>query len=209
VPARVHPGAVVHVWDHYVLGLRDERHQESLLSLYAITLSASLGSGHVALLYGPGRDDLVLADPPELGSRMQARWREMDPGTRGVDAPVVGAGFTRQPSDDAGFGWTVRSQAGHLEALWLDPSPPFWAEGRAPAFWDREDIWACFVDARRARLTMGDWAAPGAVHADERWLPKLGRTLTSAHVAYAEVRVTPVRDRIRDRSPSGGTSGPA
>jgi hypothetical protein len=145
----------------------------------------------VALVYGPGRTELVLADPVELGGRMQQRWRDMDPRTRGVEAPVEAASFRRLPVTAEGFGWTVESGQGTLNARWLDPAPGIWVEGPAPAFWDREDIWCCFVDARSATLTLGDWTAPGGVFEDERWVPKLGRSLTSAHVAYAETRVQP------------------
>jgi hypothetical protein len=193
VPARIHPGAVIHVWDHFVIGLRDASGEESLLSLYAIALSPTLGTGHVALVHGPGRPDVILADPVELGGRMQERWRGMDPDTRGVDAPVEAARFERLPVTADGFGWTIQSGIGTLQARWLQPSPAFWVEGPAPAFWDREDIWCCFVDAKSASLEVGDWPAPGEVFDDERWVAKLARTLTSAHVAYAETRVEPAR----------------
>jgi hypothetical protein len=193
VPARIHPGAVFHVWDHFVIGLRGTAGEESLLSLYSIAVSPSLGTGHVALLYGPGRADVILADPVDLGGRMQERWRGMDPATRGVDASVEAARFDRLPATADRFGWRVESALGALEAHWLEPAPGFWVEGQAPAFWDREDIWCCFVDAQAATLSLDGWTAPGAVFDDERWIPKLGRTLTSAHVAYAETRVEPAR----------------
>jgi hypothetical protein len=119
----------------------------------------------------------------------------MDPATRGVDAPVEAARFERLPVTSEGFGWRVESALGTLEARWLTPSPGIWVEGPAPAFWDREDIWCCFVDAPAGTISLGDWSAPGVVFDDHRWVAKLGRTLTSAHVAYAETRVQPASNR--------------
>ena len=49
--ATIHPGSVIHCWDHLVITLRDEAGaQTGFLSLYAIAYSASLGAGHVALI---------------------------------------------------------------------------------------------------------------------------------------------------------------
>ena len=48
-----------------------------------------------------------------------------------------------------------------------------------------------FVGAPRARVTVDGVAAPGAPFDDDQWRPKLGRSLSSAHGAFAEVRVEP------------------
>ena len=61
----IHPGRVIHVWDHFVLDLKPETGAIGFLSLYAIVYSPSLGTGHVALLafdFGDGRRDLLLGD---------------------------------------------------------------------------------------------------------------------------------------------------
>ena len=51
MPAAIHPGAVLHGWDHFVITLRDDTGRRSaFLSLYAITYSATLGAGQVAFL---------------------------------------------------------------------------------------------------------------------------------------------------------------
>ena len=48
-----------------------------------------------------------------------------------------------------------------------------------------------FVGARRATLTIDGVEVAGDPFDDDIWLPKLGRSLSSAHGAFAEVRVEP------------------
>jgi hypothetical protein len=42
-------------------------------------------------------------------------------------------------------------------------------------------------------VTVNGLAAPGEPFDDDVWVPKLGRSLSSAHGAFAEIRVEPVR----------------
>lgn len=64
MPAITHPGAVIHCWDHLVITLRDgpDGAETGFLSLYAITYSASLGAGHVAIVEIPAAG-LVATSP--------------------------------------------------------------------------------------------------------------------------------------------------
>jgi hypothetical protein len=192
--ARLHGGAVTHVWDHVVIGLRDAQGPTATLSLYAIAWSGELGGGHVCLLDRRERPRVVLAEPVELGGRMLARLRAM--GAPGADGPgaVEAAAFERHPATSVGLGWTIRGTATTVEARWEDLEPPLWVEGPAPAFWEREDIWACFVSARAATLTVDGERLDGEPFEDPVWEPKLGRAISSAHAALAEVRVTPEAD---------------
>jgi hypothetical protein len=193
MPARLHPGTVIHVWDHYVIELRDGD-RSAKLSLYDIGWSPELGGGQVAFLTGIGAAPSVMADPADLGHRMQRRLRAMGGVGEEIDAAVVPSRFERLPAGSQAIGWTIRPDAGPLvEARWLRPEAVVWVEGPAPAFWDREDIWACFVGAPQATITLDGSAVPGEVFQDGAWAPKLGRTFSSAHVALAEVRVEPVR----------------
>jgi hypothetical protein len=191
MPARLHAGAVVHVWDHVVIGLVDADGPTATLSLYAIAWSPELGGGHVCLLDRRDRPRLVLADPVELGEGMQARLRAM--GSPGAErpVPVIHASFERHPAGAAGLGWTIRAVSLTLEARWESLEPAAWVEGPAPAFWDREDIWACFIGATSASIVVDGVPIEGDPFEDPAWVPKLGRTLSSAHAALAEVRVTP------------------
>ena len=189
--ARVHSGHVVHCWDHFVIGLRAGTADETTLSLYAISYSPTLGSGHAAFLDVADGPVLAWEDVPGLGSRMQERFRDIALAGRSVEAQVESARFERHPMTSEGFGFSIRSARSTLEARWTHPKPAFWTEGPAPAFWEREDIWACFIDAPEAEIRLDEQSLPGAAFEDDRWQPKLGRSLSSAHVALSEVRVTP------------------
>jgi hypothetical protein len=189
MPARLHPGRVTHVWDHFVMGLRDGEGRTSLLSLYAVAWSPELGGGHVCVLDRPNAGRLVLADPVSLGERMQERLRAL-----GGAAPAVAvtqAAFARHPAGADGLGWTIHFAGGRLDARWEGLEEPFWAEGPAPAFWQAEDIWASFLAASEATVVVDGRKLAASPYVDDAWTPKLGRPLSSAHVALAEVRVKP------------------
>ena len=98
--ARVHPGPVVHVWDHFVIGLRSADGQVSLLSLYAIAWSPELGGGQVCLLDQPDGRRLVIADPIVVGERMQARLGAMGFERPGGRVPVAHGAFSRRTGSD-------------------------------------------------------------------------------------------------------------
>ena len=189
--ARLHPGAVVHIWDHLVIGLADGDGQTALLSLYAIAWSPELGAGHVCLVDRRGLPRMVLADPVVLGERMQARLRAMDAPGPADRVPVTAAAFERHAAEATGLGWTIRTETSTIEARWQDLGSPVWVEGPAPAFRAEEDIWACFVPAASASIVIDGVRLGGRPFEDRSWLPKLGRALSSAHAALAEVRVTP------------------
>ena len=189
--ARVHPGPVVHVWDHFVIGLRAEDGLASQLSLYAVAWSPELGGGHVCLLDLPDGGRVVVAEPVALGRRMQARLAAMGFEPPGGPVPVAPGTFERSPASHEGLAWSVAFEGSHLEARWEDLEAPYWAQGPAPAFRAEEDIWACFVAARAASIRLDGRALPGAPWDDATWQPRLGRSLSSAHAALAEVRVTP------------------
>lgn len=209
--ATTHPGAVIHCWDHLVLTLRDAAGSETaFLSLYAIAYSASLGAGHVAIVdvrdssaspIGPWA--ATLTDDLGLGRRQQDRLLAMGDERAIRTGPPLLARFEREPYGPAGFGFRLISDGPEIRARWEDPEAPFWVDGQGGGFSDREDIWAMFVGARRATLTIGGVAIPGAPFEDEVWRPKLGRALSSAHGAFAEVRVEPVSGRATATDPGG------
>src|SRR5262245_49575722 len=102
--AVIHPGALIHDWDHLVITLRDgaDGPETGFLSLYAITYSPSLGSGHVAIFEiagGEGRPAmaLTLTDDLGLGGRQQARLIGMGDGRAALRHPPVAARFERIP----------------------------------------------------------------------------------------------------------------
>jgi hypothetical protein len=228
VPAIIHPGAVIHYWDHLVITLREDAAgaeggagaagragpagaagatdapvaaggpsnatavETGFLSLYAITYSPTLGAGHVAVVEA---GDLLatFSDDPGLGERQQARLVGMGDGRAALRRPPILASFERLPYGADGFGYRMSSDAHEIEARWEATDPPFWVDGQGGAFHAAEDIWAIMIGARRASLIIDGAAVPGVPFEDDVWVPKLGRSLSSAHGAFAEVRVEPVR----------------
>ncbi len=105
IVAKLHRGRVVHCWDHFVIGLRAGATSETTLSLYAISYSPTLGSGHVAFLDVAEGPLLAWENVHGLGSRMQARFREIALPGRSVES----ARFERRPTTSEGFGFSIRS----------------------------------------------------------------------------------------------------
>ncbi|MBA3234703.1 MAG: hypothetical protein H0T59_01765 [Chloroflexi bacterium] len=210
-PATILPGAVSHCWDHLVITLRDAAGNETaFVSIYGIAYSASLGAGHVAIVEvaeaggGTGRPGgppdvpggplrAVLTDDLGLGARQIARLRGMGDGRAALLTAPRLATFRRVPFDATGFGFDIDTDGYQIEARWLDPGQPMWVDGRDGGFSDAEDIWAMFVGAPRARVMVNGVAAPGEPFQDDQWRPMLRRAFSSAHAAFAEVRVEPDR----------------
>jgi hypothetical protein len=215
VTAIIHPGAVIHCWDHLVITLRDDGGRATaFLSLYAIAYSRSLGAGHVALLefHAPpvGPIAATLTDDLGLGLRQQERLRAMGDERMVRAGPAQLARFEREPYDPNGFGYRIHSDLGEVHARWDDPGDPFWVDGQGGGFSPTEDIWAMFVGARTATLTLDGVAVPGDPFDDDVWVPKLGRSVSSAHGAFAEVRVEPVAASaaLSDRATGSAPAGP-
>jgi len=205
MPAIIAPGAVIHYWDHLVITLRDGSTgpETGFLSLYAITYSPSLGAGHVAIVEAPGVA-ATFTDDLGLGERQQARLLAMGDGRAALGRPPVQARFERLPYGPDGFGYRLSSAEHEIEARWEAPDPPFWVDGQGGAFHDAEDIWAMMVGTERASLVIDGAAVPGVPFDDDVWRPKLGRSLSSAHGAFAEVRVEPLRPgRATGSDPAG------
>jgi hypothetical protein len=195
--ARILPGAMIHIWDHLVITLRDGERETASLSWYSIRWSASLGTGNVALFEVPvapgGPIAATLTDDLGLGERQQRRLRGMGYEHASLaDAPVLGS-FVSRPFRDGSFGVRIEAPAMTIEASWDEAGEPFWVDGEGGGFNGEEDIWAAFVGAASASIAIDGVAIPGAPFDDDVWQPKLGRSLSSAHAAFSEVRVTPVR----------------
>ena len=103
--------------------------------------------------------------------------------------PIVVTGLWRDAWVDGWFGYRFHAPGIEFAARWADFDRPFFAEGPNGGFSGTEDIWSLFVGARSAAITVNGIAAPGAPFDDDVWLPKLGRSLSSAHAALGETRV--------------------
>lgn len=210
MPAFTHPGAVRHCWDHLVITLRDESTgaETGFISLYAIAYSATLGAGTVAILDVAGESGMeglngTFADQADLGARQQARLLEMGDAREALRTPPVESRFERIPFGADGFGYRIETADHEIEARWMATEPPFWVDGSNGGFHDLEDIWALMVSATEARIVVDGRDVPGAPFSDDVWLSKLGRPLSSAHGAFAEVRVQPVSDRATGSARGG------
>jgi hypothetical protein len=176
-------------------GGRPDGAQTGMLSLYDITYHREHGAGHVALIDIPSLGvDAVFTDRLDLGRAWQARLRGIGhtAAMLGRD-PIVVTGFWRDPLVGDSFGYRLRAPGIDFAARWWDLEPPFYAEGPNGGFSDTEDIWSLFVGARSASLVVNGVEAPGAPYDDDVWQPKLGRSVSSAHIALGETRITPAR----------------
>ena len=195
--ARIHPGEVILSMDHSVITLRDggraEGDETALLSVYDIAYSTEVGGGHVVLLRVPTAGvDAVYADTIELGERMQARLRGLGMQLPMLDRPPLPLmEIQREPFITDGFGYRFRSEDLDVHARWDDCEPPFFAEGPAPSFSEREDIWSVFVAARSASIVVNGSEVPGSPWDDDVWKPRLPRAVSSAHAAFGETRIRP------------------
>lgn len=192
VSARIHPGRVVHVWDHYVVTLRDGGAEHGV-SLYDVHHSPELGGGRACLVRSPTEAPRLYADDERLGTGMARRLATLPGAAADLPRAATPASFERRELE-GGFGWSIEAPDASVEARWLETRPAIWVAGPAPAFWAAEDIWACFVEADTAAILIDGDRVGGRTFVEEHWRPKLGRSLSSAHVAYAEVRVTPAGD---------------
>jgi len=195
--ARIHPGAPILVMDHSVITLHDggraDGAETAMLSLYDIHFSARLEAGHVALLRVPSAGvDAVYTDRLELGRRMQRRLLDMGNALEMLSRdPVVVTDFRRDPWVDGSFGYRFRAAGLDVTARWDELEPPFFAEGPNGGFSPAEDIWSFFVGAKAASIVINGVAAPGAPFDDDAWRDRLGRSVSSAHSALGETRITP------------------
>jgi hypothetical protein len=202
VTARIHPGEVILSMDHSVITLRDggrpDGEETALLSLYDIAYSTEVGGGRVVLLRVPSAGvDAVYADTIELGERMQARLRGLGMQLPMLDrSPLPLLEIEREGFITDGFGYRFRSEDLEVHARWDDCEAPFFAEGPAPSFSEREDIWSVFVAARAASIIVNGTAAPGAPWEDDAWQPRLPRPVSSAHAAFGETRLRPHPGRL-------------
>jgi hypothetical protein len=133
----------------------------------------------------------IVADTPALAEAMGSRLRGLGMTEPALDTTVV-AGIERVAAPNAGsVGWRIALGERSVDVMWSEPSPPFWLDAPAPALVADEDIWACFIEYADASVTVDGIAATGRPFADDAWVPKVGRTMSSAHVAFGEVRVDP------------------
>ena len=199
----IHPGQVVHVWDHFVLDLTSagasvgrikETGAMAFLSLYAIAHSPSLGTGHVALLafdFGAGRHDLLLADDLIMARKMRDRLRSIGYTRSSLDVEPLEGRFSRRVGDGE-MAFQIESERSRVVGKWSRLRQAFRMSAPAPELVADEDITAVFIEAEHGTLEVDGANLSADVHLDDSWMPKVGRALLASHAALAEVRVRPV-----------------
>jgi hypothetical protein len=164
------------------------------LSLYVIPWSREMGAGHVALLRyrGPGglAADVTLTDNPSLGRAQQANLRSVGYSRVDLSSEPRPASFIRSPLADQDHARYLISAPGlEIEARWDDLGEAIFAYGPAPQRPETQRIWSVLFEAGQGSATVNGVAVPGHTYAMESWIPWLGRTLHSAHVARSEILV--------------------
>jgi len=197
------------IMDHLQLGLRHdaprgggskpdaggaEPEPHFYLSLYVIPWSRELGAGHVALLRhrGPGASgaDMILTDNPSLGRAQQANLRSVGYSRVDLTSEPRPASFVRSPIRDQDHVRYQISAAGlGVDARWDDLGEAIFAYGPAPQKSSSQRIWSTLFEAGRASAVVDGVAVAGHTYAVETWVPWLGRSLSSAHVARGEILV--------------------
>jgi hypothetical protein len=187
--------------DHLQLGLRhpggeagDAPDPHFYLSLYVIPWSRDMGAGHVALLRHRGPHgataDMTLTDNPSLGREQQANLRSVGYSRVDLTSEPRPATFVRSPLREQEHVRYLISCAGlEIEARWDDLGEAIFAYGPAPQKPDRQRIWSMLFEAGRGSAIVNGLAISGETYAMENWIPWLGRTLVSAHVARGEILV--------------------
>ena len=192
--AVVLPGRLALVADHLVLALADPDPANGdaatfVLSWYSISYADDTPGGNLAFVRIPGGgpfDELVLTDSPDLDAALRPRLRSRTWPLDDPDRPAESATFTRTPIAGHTLTATIVTVSAAIEVEWRDLAPPIVANGRVGA----DPPW----DSSTVLLEAGSWSArvngtelQGRAFPNEVWRPWLGRPLSSALVAVAEV----------------------
>lgn len=216
MPATIYPGRANLLMDHLQLGLR--RHGAATgtdphfyLSLYAIPWSREMGAGHVALVRQQPADgppvDVTLTDNPSLGRALQAQLRSVGYSRVDLTGEPRAAAFTRSPiKDQDHVRYQIASVGLEIEARWDGLGEAIFAYGPAPQQPERQEIWSMLFEADQAYVAVDGLPVHGQTYAMEHWIPWLGRSLNSAHIARNEILVDRPDDEP-DRGPNRNEVG--
>ncbi|CAN5857170.1 hypothetical protein BH23ACT5_BH23ACT5_00740 [soil metagenome] len=198
--AEIHRGEVAHSMDHLVLDLATPDGAIAYFTIYSLGLMRDVGAGRVALLRVSTPDtlhDWCFGETVDLAERMQARLRGIR--SEGGSAPAIGtdhppfqATISRLPTSGQDEQWLVESAEHTISASWSAAEPAFWLSAAAPAFHPTRDYVTTMISYRRAHLVVDGQPIAGEPYDHDVWGQRLGRTLSSCHVALAETAVESV-----------------
>ncbi len=194
--------------DHLQLGLRHNRPEpvglaaadaappdpHFYLSLYVIPWSRELGAGHVALVRHRRPDgttlDQTLTDNPSLGRAQQSALRAAGYSRIDLSADPRPASFVRNPlREQDHIRYLISAPDFEVEARWDGLSEAIFAYGPAPQRPETQRIWSMLFEAEKGAAWVDGAEVPGETYAMDGWIPWLGRSLHSAHVARGEILV--------------------
>ena len=201
--ATIDPGRPNLLMDHLQLGLRHGGGESGArgaadphfyLSLYVIPWSREMGAGHVALVRHRSPDgptaDMTLTDNPSLGRAQQEHLRSADYSRIYLTSEPRPASFVRNPLHEQDhIRYLISSVGFEIEARWDDLGEAIFAHGPAPQAPGTQRIWSMLFEAEHGSANVNGRAVSGETFALENWIPWLGRTLNSAHVARGEILV--------------------
>lgn len=202
--AMVHPGAVHHVMDHYVMDITtSDGAVSTYLSVYSIAFMPEAGAGHVAFLRirdasGALNCDYVIAESVELGFRMQQRLRRilrtsdisMGIGPNLEVEPIVGS-FQRQPWDDDGPAYVVSTDSIVIAAKWLQAGTTQWVAAPRGSLHHERDIVGTMIPFWNVELTVDGAPIPGVPYEDPWWVRRLEVPFSSTHVSLGDTALEP------------------
>ena len=169
------------------------------LSLYVIPWSREMGSGHVALLRhrtaGGAVSDMTLTDNPSLGRAQQAVLRAAGYARVDLTSEPRPATFVRSPlREQERVRYLISAVGVDIEARWDELGEAIFAYGPAPARPDSQRIWSMLFEAGRGSASLNGTDITGEPYGLDSWIPWLGRSLNSAHVARGEILVDDAGD---------------
>jgi hypothetical protein len=187
-------GRLALVADHLVLALADPDPSAGddplfVLSWYSVAYADEAPAGNLAFLRlrgGGPFDELVVTDTPDLDVTLRGRlaprsWPLADPAR-----PATAGTFTRSPVRDRAMSAVIVTPAASVEVEWRDLAPPIVATGPVGSDppWDSSTV---LLEAGAWTVRVNGAEIAGRAFPNEVWRPWLGRPLSSALVAIAEV----------------------
>ena len=194
--AQIYPGRPNLLMDHLQLGLMaaGESEPRVYLSLYVIPWSREIGAGHVALVRHRPEDgdavDAILTDNPSLARALVDQLQSAGYSRMDLTGEPRAASFTRGPlREPEHVRYLIASMGLEIDARWEDLGEPVFAAGPAPQRPTEQEIWSMLFEAQTATVTVNQRVVPGEPYLVKSWIPWLGRSLCSAHVARGEILV--------------------
>lgn len=189
--AEVLAGPLVLVTDHLVLAVRDgspDAEPGFFVSWYAVTYAAGAPGGNLAFVRSPAlpTGELVVTDSPELDRALRPRLRPKSWPLREPDGSAIAGTFERAPLRDGRLDARIVAASQVIDASWTNLAAPIVTTGRVGVDppWDTSTV---LIEAGGFSAAVDGVAVTGRPFPNPVWEAWLGRPLSSALIAFAEV----------------------